>query len=482
MFNLKDSDGGFIYEKNLVIPNELCGISFTNEDRDLKLSFSQNPLNPPKLEMKSSNTTHQQDVREFFFDKGYHFHVKSNTLIGKVTLHIPHLPGDVYEWEIVAQFSQDFRFIVRGVIVKSRDISAENIHSMFPLDGNWIVRWQQVSDRGKDRNELDGARINVSGNQFSLYGHSYLINLGNDNEKRVHFYWNNGVDESTTQVVESGVDLVSQNTGPDIGETIVWKVNHPDIFRIFWTRESIEMPQSRSIQNLGRSGMLLKRDHNCSLGSKPCYHGNSLWGNVFIQALKVGLASYHFISEDGVGENGSYISYENIDCYQWPPLDDGTPVPPRVPFVETSFNSESRTFRGTIPWKQHYGSSWNGSCTWIYEITFDTEYIAIISGSVTDLNEDGTLIKTHKYNEDLIYINAALLERINSATHNVDTTNEADQDGNSLSRNALRVRNEIISIKSRLINEGASSRILQSIFEGSRGALLPGLDVIDYNL
>ena len=489
MFDLKDFDGKFVFEKNLLIPKDLRGMSFSNEDHDLKILFSQNPLDPPKLEMKNNDTPNQLDATEVVFDEGYHFHVKSNTLIGTVTLQTAHLSGTVDQLEIIAQFSQDFRYIVRGIIIKYRDFSTENIHSLFPLDGKWVVRWQKSSDRGKDRNELDRALINVSGNQFSLYGHSYSINLGDANEPRVHFNWNGRVDENTTQVAESGVDLIHQNAGPGIGDTIVWKVNHPDIFRIFWTRESIEIPQSRSVQKLGRSGMLFKRDNNCSAGSKPCYHGNSLWGNVFIQALKVGLASYHFISIEGAGENGSYISYENVDCYQWPPLDDGTPVPPRVPFIETSFDSESRTFRGVIPWKECYGSSWNGSCKWIYEITFDTEYIAIISGSVKDINEDGALIKIHKYNEDLIYINAALIERINSATHReehsdtVDSINDdAGQDGNSISRRALQVRNEIMSIKTRLTDEGASRRTLQLIFEGSRGALLPGLDVIDYNL
>ena len=39
------------------------------------------------------------------------------------------------------------------------------------------------------------------------------------------------------------------------------------------------------------------------------------------QRAPVGLASLHFVAEDGEGEDGAYISYEHPHCALWPPLD-----------------------------------------------------------------------------------------------------------------------------------------------------------------
>jgi hypothetical protein len=112
----------------------------------------------------------------------------------------------------------------------------------------------------------------------------------------------------------------------------------------------------------------------------PVYHAGTLWGNVFVQAMRVGLASYHFVppaaaaaaAADGGGDEqgdagdaaevaaigSAYISYEHPDCAQWPSLDDGSPVPARVPFTNIQFDATSRTFRGTVPWRATYGTSW----------------------------------------------------------------------------------------------------------------------------
>merc|ERR1712224_1123 len=69
------------------------------------------------------------------------------------------------------------------------------------------------------------------------------------------------------------------------------------------------------------------------------YHGDTLWGNAFVQGSANGLASYHFAaavsgSADG-GEGGGFgahISYENHRCVAWGCLDDGSyPVPSSVP-------------------------------------------------------------------------------------------------------------------------------------------------------
>lgn len=97
-------------------------------------------------------------------------------------------------------------------------------------------------------------------------------------------------------------------------------------------------------------------------GPPLSYHAGTLWGNVFVQGMRVGLASYHFASaatEDGSrdGRTG-YISYEHPYCAQWPPLDDGSPVPARVPFTDVEWDEATRTFRGSVRWRDTYGTSW----------------------------------------------------------------------------------------------------------------------------
>ena len=84
-----------------------------------------------------------------------------------------------------------------------------------------------------------------------------------------------------------------------------------------------------------------------------------------------GLASYHFVDDtvtrsDGRNDLAAYISYEHERVAQWPPLDNGTPVPSRVWFSNTSFDSTTRTFRGTIDWEGTYNTTWQGDISWRY--------------------------------------------------------------------------------------------------------------------
>ena len=137
------------------------------------------------------------------------------------------------------------------------------------------------------------------------------------------------------------------------------------------------------------------------------YNRFDLWGNTFIQSNKIGFASYHFDSSTGQ----VYISYEHDDCCYWPALDDGSPVPSRVPFVNTSYNADTRTFRGHIAWRQMYQTTWNGSEEWQYEMKFDSEFICILSGTVHSINR-GQSIELSEYGSSLVYINAALKHEV----------------------------------------------------------------------
>jgi hypothetical protein len=142
-------------------------------------------------------------------------------------------------WEWILQFASDYRYIAHGSIIKrpveDSDMDSSNNQILYPLAGSWVVRWQRSDQRGVDRNSLEAARINVYGNSFYFQGFLYHLNLGGEQEeeKRVHFLWPSYVG-GCRQVAESGIDLRSSPHGPDIGETIVWSVNNPRFFRIFW--------------------------------------------------------------------------------------------------------------------------------------------------------------------------------------------------------------------------------------------------------
>ncbi len=255
---------------------------------------------------------------------------------------------------------------------------------------------------------------------------------------------------------------------------------------ILQSRQTKEKLARIHLMEFGIHGKLLTKCHGRHSANKPNFIKDSLWGNVFIQSLTVGLASYHFISSSGEGENGAYISYENVRCSEWPPLDDGSPVPSRVPFVNYSFDFATRTFEGTIPWQEAYGTCWNGSASWRYKIVFDSEFLCILSGNVfVSTNADasgGTSFSEREmsvYGEHLNYINAAIVDRIK---YNVSGEITQTTPGGETSEATVvdRIMNEIQRIKNHLLEEDVHPRTLEVMLRGARGALFA--DRIDYNL
>ncbi len=218
----------------------------------------------------------------------------------------------------------------------------------------------------------------------------------------------------------------------------------------------------------------------------------------------MGLASYHFVSPTGEGEEGAYISYEHERCSVWPPLDDGSPIPYRVPFKNHSYDSVTRTFRGRIAWMELYNTTWQGNNEWEYEIVFDSEFVCIIKGGVEHDNSNFS----STYGESLNYCNAAIVEMIqsklkeesSSETQNINNddtditgainrndehdsrdSEDGDHTDASNSNGIRRIWMFIGELKSRLRDEGASVRTLALLSEAARGAINDGLNPIDYN-
>lgn len=152
---------------------------------------------------------------------------------------------------------------------------------------------------------------------------------------------------------------------------------------------------------------------------------HELWGNVFTQGEGAEKWSYHFVSADGGGEEGVFLSHRHANVK----LDDGSDFPDRVPFLEHSFDEESRTFRGTIHYPQTCNSTaWGGYQTEEVEMKFDTAFSVILSGKVVWKDKDGEEL-AQNFGMCHIYVNAQLTERVTHAHHYTDLTARLKQEG-----------------------------------------------------
>jgi hypothetical protein len=211
----------------------------------------------------------------------------------------------------------------------------------------------------------------------------------------------------------------------------------------------------------GPGGRMYRR-LGAAIRSRPTYHQDSLWGNTFCQKSKVGLASYHFLSN----EDGAYISYEHPLCAQWPPLDDGSPVPSQVYFKNVALDETERIFQGTIEWQEEYGTTWQGCRKWIYEMKFDSEYTCILSGVVKSISNGNQEQEMSTFGRDLVYINAAVMDKFQSPLDH-----DSDQ--------YLRISG---GVRVRLAWEGASDQTLAMMFRVLLPPQQPGSIQIDFNL
>lgn len=250
-------------------------------------------------------------------------------------------------------------------------------------------------------------------------------------------------------------------------------------------RQTIGGPPPHRVEVFGpgRGNLLYQRVQTGATrsASLPKYDAHNLWGNTFVQALKVGLASYHFLSSE---TEEAYISYEHPLCAQWPSLDDGSPVPSQVAFRGIEFNPVERVFRGKIEWQQEFGTTWQGAKKWIYEIRFDSEFTCVLSGKVSSIVQDDQVQEMSCFGDDLIYINAGILDKFNHLL-SPDTTEEPDGSTDTqqpLSPRYDRYRTVSQQLRRRLESEGASVRTMATIQRVLVLTQQPDAPVVDFNL
>ena len=135
-------------------------------------------------------------------------------------------------------------------------------------------------------------------------------------------------------------------------------------------------------------------------GSTLCERLNTIFGGVYVQGNTVGLASYHF------EEAGSYICYSSAPPF-WR-LDDGTPPPERKPFENSSYDPETRTFRGVVNWSP---VAFHGDSRWVYRIVFSEDFMAIEGGEVTAYQtQQEESSGVHLYGQHLFYVRVFRIE------------------------------------------------------------------------
>ena len=357
-----------------------------------------------------------------YFSDGFHFHRKSNTFLGSIEWKNITWYGS-YKWDYVVQFSSNLQHVCGGCIIMHRDTMRPfNDHKTSDDKQQQQHQTQHVQDLDRKRHRqkrpcsaLDGVwkvaqskSIQIVSGAFAHEPLGYNYRLDFTSSFNVSIKFHKG-EETIVQYNDSCFDFERHPEGPAVGDCMSWRANIPSISQMQWTRESVitsETPLSPKIVPFGVGGKSLRRyvatvqRHS----SSPTYDSEVLWGNTFIQARLIGLASYHFISPNE--EEGAYISYEHPETAFWGALDDGSPLPARVPFRNIEFDRESRTFRGMITWKADFGASWHGSVSWEYEMVFDAEYRRIESGGVRNFLEGNVESTRHLYGETLFYLNA----------------------------------------------------------------------------
>lgn len=123
----------------------------------------------------------------------------------------------------------------------------------------------------------------------------------------------------------------------------------------------------------------------------------TIFGQIFVQGGRVGLASYHFDSPEEC-----YLCYTAAPA-RWR-LADGSAPPAWKRFESTSYDEATRTFRGTIDWGDN---PFGGSARWEYEMVFEVDFSSISGGVVRSFRSGGEEEEPSHFASDLDYVRFA---------------------------------------------------------------------------
>lgn len=493
-----------------------------------------NALYPNKNDTQMEETVNHDSSTpiKYYFDPGCFYFAPKQTFHGRIKL--PDAHGNSQPNDVLLCFANNHKWITGGFMLRhyhNSDDESSNTQvgasqQYYPLEGKWKVTWYReklAKDADLEDDTLadlvvDTAHVSVIRN--TVHDETPIHYMLRYEKEHICFHWPG---MKVTQTLKRECDFRksppsedgTSNCIPAIGDYLKWTTTDPQQPYIVWQRETIGDSTSTpftAIDFYGRSSgdSMLRydmhpifarmrndqtwyrewrpaevtagrlRNSDSESDGRPRYHKDQLWGNVFCQALRVGLASYHFgarhttNTNNGDGEHiteeqpVAYISYEHADCSRWPPLDDGSPIPPQVYFHDISIETVEETrpnpampnddteedttsgngiittshivFRGNIEWLQDYGTTWQNCERWEYEMHFDSQLTCIISGTVHSIKASPTSPSSREemsqYGTELIYLNAGIFQAferwMNPSTEADEVSSSDISDGVSL--------------------------------------------------
>ena len=129
----------------------------------------------------------------------------------------------------------------------------------------------------------------------------------------------------------------------------------------------------------------------------------SPFGNVYVQfsvtpdgqkfMARVGDASYHFVEDDNI-----YINWEHTDENGWV-FEDGDSLPKKLMFTETSYNTDTKTFKGKLKLLKPLAGEGFNKATILLDYTrfFSPKCLRIIGGHINSYNEDNEFISKMEF-------------------------------------------------------------------------------------
>lgn len=157
---------------------------------------------------------------------------------------------------------------------------------------------------------------------------------------------------------------------------------------------SSEFPQDSGCCPVCRAEISLFSTRNVGTGQAlKVPEIDTIFGTVYLQMGKLGIASYHFDSVDDC-----YICYESAPT-AWK-LDDGSAPPVRKPFQNVAYDIASRTFTGTVAWDD---APFNGAARWEYRMQFSENFGVISAGEMQAYGPDGSEGARRQFPNELTY-------------------------------------------------------------------------------
>ena len=439
-------------------------------------SFHFPPIeDDPEMTHAFYNLEKVNQKRLFFTNCFYHY---DSRILSAQLVPEDETATDETSYRLVLAFSADGSFVRNGALVVQHQMLTPGLHTAkFPFDGLYTYQDERVT--------VVGHKCIVNGQPMLLIrtfepDEDYSDSL-NDDDKELF-----PVDLFKLVTPDRRVVAKTDRVGGvGVGAQLVWQMKGRRTMH--WLRDACpssvtdRLPRYQ-IHRWGCEGRWLRRKGPLPAEDGPAipkYHPNNVFGNVFVQGFKVGMASYHFIRNEGEDTGGAYISYEHPSTSHWPPLDNGQPIPSKVWFHHVTFPTPT-TFRGHILWQQDFGTSWQGMIRWEYEVHFEENFMCIVGGSVTsfDVHTPDIPRELCHYGEDLVYVNAALY-----LVFRRRLTDEQMTTGGSSQTWSDSFRSYSLDLRMRLQRQNASVRtiamahkILTAAYEGDAGTC-----PIDYN-